>query len=98
MSRSRSANNRIVFCHRDGDAVSAGESEGALCYQLQHFVQNEVLELPDVIVQRFAVFFTGTTLAYLLVQSREREQSLERFVSKSVAGRVRSDLRGRGRR
>ena len=70
------ANDGVAFSHGNRHAIGSGEGKGALRHQLQHFVEDELLQLPDIGAQRFAAPFEGAPLAYLLMQAGKRQQSL----------------------
>src|SRR5882724_1277364 len=88
-SRRRPANNCVSLGQGDGNPISTGEGEGSLRNQLQHFVEDKLLQLPNVRTQRLATLLSSAPLAYLFVQAGKCKQGLQSLVSMGVRGQRR---------
>src|SRR5207248_6890252 len=81
------ADDCVILGERDGNSVGPGNRQGAFGNQLQHFVENKLLQLPNVLGSLARTVLEGFALSDLLVERGKSEKRLQSLMSGRVSDR-----------
>jgi hypothetical protein len=86
-SRGGPANDGIALGHGNRDTVRAGDGKRPFGYEMQHFVEDKRLELPNLGRVGLTPLLAIAALTQLLMQTRESEKGLQRLVTWRISNR-----------
>ena len=79
------ADDCVILGERNGNSVRSGDRQGAFSDELQDFIENKLLQLPNVLAGLSVVpVLTRFALPDLFMKRRKREKRLQRLMSRCV--------------